>query len=320
MIQHAYQEFVIRQLDDWRTEGWDVCLVTVVQIDGGSPRPLGSQMAVRADGLTIGLVTGGCAEKAIVGEAQLALREGAVRQTRFGAGSPYVDVRLPCGTGLDLRFDPNPDQALIRQILTERKARRPITLVMERPAGVLSLAEGLPYGSRPCHSDSQALIRPYTAPVRLVLAGRGPLTDVLARLALDTGIEVFVQTPDEDVAAALTDTGAEIAALTSPADFDHGLLDAATALVLLFHDHEWEPDILTHALASEAFYIGALGSRSTHAQRLEILRSNGVSDEGVERIRGPVGLTIGAEGPIEIAVSVLGDVIAARRQAGLAPL
>lgn len=320
MIQNAYREFVLDSLYAWRQEGWETCLVTVVQIDGGSPRPLGSQMAVRSDGVTTGLVTGGCAENAIIAEAQQAMREGSVRETRFGAGSPYLDIRLPCGTGLDLRFDPGPDPALIKTVLAARAERRPVALSLPRPDGDLSLIEVPTQQPRPFVDGSKRLIRPYPAALQLVVAGRGPLTDVLVRLALDMGIEVQVQTPDADVLKALEGTGVPLGVLRSPADFNAAILDSATALILLFHDHEWEPDILKQALARETLYIGALGSRSTHAERLSLLKDMGVHEEMLERIKGPVGLPIGAEGPIEIAVSILADLIQARRAAGLAPL
>ena len=105
-----------------------------------------------------------------------------------------------------------------------------------------------------------------------------------------------------------------------PDKFDPSWIDAATALVLLFHDHEWEPLILIRALPKSPFYVGALGSHATHARRLQKLEEAGVSVHDRAKVHGPVGKSIGAEGPSEIDVSILADLIDARRRAGLPPL
>ena len=112
--------------------GAGVVLVTLVGIAGSSPRALGAQMAVAADGDYRGSFSGGCIEAAIVAEALAVLDDGETRMVRFGAGSPYIDIRLPCGGGIDLLFTPRPDAAALGAILAVLDKREPAAMRLSR--------------------------------------------------------------------------------------------------------------------------------------------------------------------------------------------
>lgn len=290
-----------------REEGQRVALVTLIGHDGSAPRPLGSQMVVAEDGRSVGYLTGGCAESVIVAEAVEAIAAGSNRTIRLGVGSPYLDIRLPCGAGIDLYFDVNLADSLVQQIDQALAARRPIALDTSLKNGrhqvVSRTAQALPDG---------VFRRWYLPRRRLLIMGKGPNTPSLASLAAASDHEVLVLSPDPAIRDACARAGIETMALTSPAAFCCPPTDPWTAAVLLFHEHDWEPEILSALLQTDCFYIGALGSRKTHGQRIEQLAQRGFQEE-VGQIHAPVGLDIKARTPTEIAISILAELTLAYR-------
>jgi len=130
----------------------------------------------------------------------------------------------------------------------------------------------------------------------------------LAVLARAWGADVRVLTPDERTAAA---AGGEAILLRTPAAHPALELDRHSALIMLFHDHDWESQLLIQALGQDALFIGAMGSARTHANRLQALAAAGVSEAGLARIAGPIGLIPAARDPQTLALSVLAQVVAA---------
>lgn len=165
-----YIEFVIPQLNLWLAEGHKTALLTLVNIDGSAPYPIGSQMLVREDGASYGMITGGCIEAALIEEALRALLANKSHQQRYGKGSPYVDIQLPCGSGLDIVFEPNPDSVQCAQIEQAYKARQRSQLVV---------AASTPY------------TRHYLPRRRIALAGEGSIYSVFVPLAEAAGFEVM---------------------------------------------------------------------------------------------------------------------------------
>ncbi|NND81732.1 MAG: XdhC family protein [Gammaproteobacteria bacterium] len=127
-MDHQYVEFVIPQLNKWSTAGHRTALLTLTHIDGSSPYPIGSQMLVREDGSSYGMITGGCIEAALIDEALAALQAQQNRSQRYGKGSPYIDIQLPCGSGLDIYFDVAPDATQCQQIEGAIEQRQPAEL------------------------------------------------------------------------------------------------------------------------------------------------------------------------------------------------
>ena len=290
----------------WRSQGLACALVTLVRVDGSAPRPLGSQMAINERGDAVGKITGGCAEAAIIAEAQARLAAGANRLLRYGKGSPYIDIRLPCGSGIDVFFDVHLGVADIRRIVDANAARETAWLAFDFAA--LRATTGT--GDAPQDADYLRHCVPVT---RILAVGKGPLLPLIAKLASIAEFEVSVMSPEPETLEMARPHAREAHALSTPDAFHCGALDRWTAFLSLFHEHEWEPHVLAQALASRCFYVGALGSRRTAAARRDTLRAAGVDDAAIARIHGPVGLTIGAKSPPEIALAILGEIVATLR-------
>jgi len=307
---NLFKEYVVGDLRRWRAGGARAALVTLVGIHGSSPRPLGAQMAVRQDGRSVGFLTGGCAEEAIVQEAVAAIEAGETRCVRYGEGSPYIDVQLPCGSGIDVYFDTCISDEDIQRIDDAYTERAPCVLEIDIDRG-----DSRVLAEEDAASDRLGPLfrRAYAPNVRLLAIGKGPILLSLTRLAQELGFDCVVFSPEADTLAQARDCGAETRALSVPSAVDLGRLDQWTAAALVFHDHEWEPPTLKTLLGSECFYVGALGSRRTHETRLALLEEMGVDRKAMQRIYGPIGLDIGAKSPSEIAVSVIAEIIAVQR-------
>ena len=247
-----------------------VALCTIVGIDGSFSRRPGAQIAVLPDGSVVGDLADTCLERQLASDVRSV---GSPQLFRYGKGSPVIDFRLPCGGGLDILVDPSPDRHPIRRAITGLAGRNPASLPL--PANPL-MAERL-----------------FVPPLRLVTFGEGAELDALAKVGAAAGIEV--ETVDKRKLS-----------LGRPPELESP--DRWTAVVLLFHDHEWEAPLLSHALHSDAFYIGAQGGRNARLQRVAQLRREGFNDNQVGRIKSPIGQTSGSRTPQALALSVLSDV------------
>ena len=256
----------------------DAALCTIVGIDGSFSRRVGTQLAVAADGSRVGDMADKCLDEELASQALAAMAEGGARLLRYGQGSPFVDFRLPCGSGLDIWIDPAPDRTELARCAAELEARREAVLPIGSPTG--SLRE-----------------RRYSPRLRVVLLGAGAESAALVRLAAAQGIEVEWR-----------EAGRGLSLGRPPSDLT---ADAWTAVLLLFHDHEWEVPLLDWALGTPAFYIGAQGGAPAREERLERLRAAGHDAAELARITSPVGLIPAARDPSVLALSVLADVVGA---------
>lgn len=300
-------EDMLPHVQHWQSLGLRVALVTLVAIDGGAPRHLGAQMAVAEDGKFAGYLSGGCLENAVVIEAQRIIAEGLNKLDRYGRGSPYFDIKLPCGSGLDLYFDQAVDPVLVAQMMALRGSRQGFAMRTVLATGQ-STVEAFPLTTpaRLSTRDSDAFTRVFTPALRLAVFGNGPAVVGIAALAAAAGIELTLSTSDEVTRAKLAASGVAVAD-----DIAGGVLeqfDAATAAVLVYHEHAQEPQILRHLLKSNCFYIGALGSHAVHRQRLAELTALGAGPSDLLRIRAPMGSIGNAKTTATLAISVLGDI------------
>ncbi len=293
----------------WLSEskaGHSVCLVTLIAVEGSSPRPLGSQIIVSTSGHCIGYITGGCAEAAIKVEALDVIKSGKSRMVRYGEGSPYKDIILPCGSGLDILFSPNIDYKLIQDIHMKRTARKPVALSFNLANGQVEITK---YASPVSSLHRNHFYRPYAPQTRLEIIGKGPVVLALAHLADLSGFDISVSSPETDTLSAINSETIHTTHILKPQEFIAQTLDKWTACALLFHDHDWEYPILDSLLKSEAFFIGALGSRKTQTLRAETLLKRGVTSELIDRLHAPIGIDIQASTPNEIAISILSEII-----------
>jgi xanthine dehydrogenase accessory factor len=261
-------------------EGVDGTLVTLTGIEGSSSRAIGTQMAVLADGRHVGSFSGGCVERAVIEEAIDALKACTSRTVRFGAGSPYIDLRLPCGGGIDLLFTPTPAAPDIDRVLATLARRKAATLEL---------------GDHVQH---------YAPALRLLAFGHGEDLLALVRLARAYGLEVEAFAPDTDLHRS-----EGIAAMTTRNRLPDVTGDAWTAVVFLFHDRDWEESLLPQALNLPAFYYGAVGSQRTHRARLDTLRKAGIAADRIDALRGSIGLIPGTRDPATLALSILAELV-----------
>ena len=260
----------------------DAALCTIVGIDGSFSRRAGAQLAVGRNGALAGDMADKCLDDELASQAAMAFETGQPTLLRYGAGSPFIDFRLPCGAGLDILIDPAPDRAALRQCLTDLAGRKAATLSLPMPQDA---APGL------------MTERHYIPPMRLVLLGAGAECEALLQLAMAQGIEVDRR-----------EAGSGLSLNKVPVNLE---ADPWTAVMLLFHDHEWEHALLEWALTTPAFYIGAQGGAPARMGRMERLRAAGHSATELERIRGPVGLIPQARDAGVLALSVLADLVGA---------
>lgn len=309
----------------WRRcaeRGVRVALVTITAVEGSSMRAPGTHMAVAEDGQAAGSISAGCVERAIVAEAVDTLRAGTARHVRFGAGSPYVDLRLPCGGALDVLITPTPDPAIARRAIKLFGQRRPFLLSLPFDGGAIALREEFPaWRSR---SDEISFTVRHLPPLAITIIGHGAVVPAMHDIAQAAAALVRVITHDHDLADELRARNVDVEVLSTtdqPVDLR---ADAWTAIPFLFHDHDWETTLMAQALASPAFYVGAMGSRATHKRRSATLRRRGVPDPQIDRLRAPIGLIHASRLPEILALSTMTEIVrdwqAATAGPDLAPL
>lgn len=270
-------------------------LITIVGVEGASPRPIGAQMAVTEDGDWTGYISGGCLESAVAQEALACMESGESQVVRYGRGSKYFDIVLPCGSGIDVHVDVAPDARALGDVVAALDARRPATLTFTLP-------DGTPFERR------------YTPQLQLIVAGRGPAVAGILDLAAAMGLATTVLSPDAPLIAQARgrwDGARRLAAAEDEVELGG---DAYSAVVLMFHDHHWETALLASAVTSECFYIGAMGSRRTHEERVALLEEHGLTADEIARVRGPIGLFAHAKRPGDLALSVLAEIVGAFRE------
>jgi xanthine dehydrogenase accessory factor len=283
--------------------GSPAALATLVAVEGGGPRPVGTQM-VFASGIVAGYFSGGCVEADVADHARACLADGVPRTLVYGAGSPWPDIRLLCGARIEIfveRIDP--DDPALAELLAADAGRRTTTWVSDGRTRACA-AELEPW-------PEAALVRRYAPSERLVVVGGDPTAMAIAALGAQVGLATILVRPKgpaepppltgvgyrrEDPAEALSAIG----------------LDPWTAVAIASHDPETDHAALLAALPSAAGYVGLLGARVRLPERMNRLRAAGVSERALSRLRAPIGLDIGGKAPWEVAVAVIGEICALR--------
>lgn len=285
---------VLAQGAAYARTGQRFVLVTSVDIKGGSARDLGSLAVVTDTGEMTGYMSNGCIDQDILLQALECLQSGSARLLRYGDGSPFHDLTLPCGGALSVWIDPAPDKAALVAAYNALLARAPASLTFHPKATGAALAP---------------ITIAYQPKVALTLAGRGAIFRATAKIAHAIGFDVTGFSPDiHDLDAVTAYCKTPPTHVTSQHRITELELDAASGFLTLFHDHDWEPAFLVAALATTAGFVGALGSQRTHTARLAQLADMGVSDLDQQRIRGPIGLVPSLRNADLIAVSALAEI------------
>lgn len=298
-----FERNIFARLAAWHAEGVKTGLASLVAIDGSSPRPRGAQIALAKDGRHCGIISSGCAEEAIIAELLQSMQDGGNHITRFGKDSPYLDVTLPCGSGLDILFTVTGLEETTAQVAALHAARQPAYVTPDE-TGALTVSPS------PHEVPTEAAMV-YPPDYRLHVFGAGPQLTSFAGMAQLMGYPVLAHSTDDKAIAALAEQGVTVAPMSHQSRFDPADFDDFSAVITLFHEHDLELPILTAALNSDAHFIGAMGSRKTHAQRGQHFAHVETKRQFAD-IVGPIGLDIGAQDPSEISLSILAQVTALR--------
>ena len=307
----------------WHRDGQGAVLATVIETWGSAPRRVGSQLGINRAGDMVGSVSGGCVEGAVVLEALDALQAQQPRVLEYGVsdGDAFA-VGLACGGTIKILVEPVGSvlpEALLADLVAARQARQAIAYVVNVHTGDRRLDwDGQEARFRMDRSgfdeDQQTFIVVHNPPLRLVIVGAVHIAQALVPMARLAQYDPILVDPRDSFASEVRFPG-ETMLRDWPDEALRALgLDPRTALVLLTHDSKLDDPALTYALASDVFYIGALGSKRTHALRVKRLAVAGFSTAQIARVHGPVGLDIGAASPSEIAVAVIAEITGVLRQ------
>jgi xanthine dehydrogenase accessory factor len=307
----------------WHRAGKGAVLATVVETWGSAPRAVGAQMVVSGAGEMAGSVSGGCVEGAVVIEAQEAAEAGTGRLLDFGVSDDDAfAVGLACGGRIRIWLDPVGaalPEALLADLVAARAARRPVAYLVDTDTGARQLTDPTPGLSARFREDRSGMegaqfIHIHNPPLRLVVVGAVHIAQALLPMARMAGYDPILIDPRGAFGSAARFPGETILDDWPDEAMARIGLDARTAVVTLTHDPKLDDPAIRAALASDALYLGCLGSARTHAKRLARLSAEGVETRALDRIHAPVGLDIGARGPAEIAVSILAELTRVVRQ------
>jgi xanthine dehydrogenase accessory factor len=341
---HGVQE-ILPDIRRWKDRGERFAVATVIATRRSAPRPVGAKLAVSEKGEMAGSVSGGCVENEVYGCAREILDGARPRLLTFGISDDLAfSVGLPCGGEIDV-FVQEPDDPLTARVAeaVEREERAVLfTVVDGEPLGaqLLALENGERVGTGPAelaaHSDDvlrgghnrtlelegrTVFAEVIGPPPRLLVFGAVDTADALCRAAKSLGWRTIVSDARGKFATTERLPSADEIVVAWPDETLARLEpDHATAVVVLTHDDRFDVPALVGALATDAFYIGALGSRRNQARRRELLLDAGVGEAALERISGPCGLDIGAHTPAETALSILAEILAVRARRGGGPL
>lgn len=277
-------------------------LATIAALGDGGPRPVGTQM-VFAEGRVSGFLSGGCVEGDVAGHARACLTDGQPRRLVYGEGSPWPDIRLLCGARIEILLERiAPDDAAAAELFRLMDARRPAVWVSDGERRVC--------GDAPAPWPG-ALVRRHDPVWRLAVIGGDPTALAIAQLGAQSGFDTTLIRPRgpssappltgvayrrDDPAAALASIG----------------LDPWSAVAVCSHDLDTDHAALLAALPSPAPYVGLLGARKRLAERLALLRRDGICEADLKKLRAPIGLDLGGKAPWEVAVAAVGEMIGVR--------
>ncbi|MDQ0383190.1 xanthine dehydrogenase accessory factor [Streptomyces sp. DSM 42143] len=350
---------ILDQVIAWHRQGAACALATVVRTRGSAPRPVGTAMAVAESGEVAGSLSGGCVEGAVYESAREVLATGRTVIESYGiADQDAFAAGLTCGGEMDVHVRPlsGTDCAVLQELVALCAAEQPAALVVpldesagqeswrltspDRPlAGKLgdgareALLDGMPRvlagdGSHAACKNVGAtyLVLPFAPRPRMIVAGATDFAGALTRIGAFLGYRVILC----DARPAFTTDERFPHADEVVVDWPHRHLeklastssgiDTRTAICILTHDPKFDVPALLQALRSRAGYVGAMGSRRAHLDRLQRLREAGATERELSRLHSPIGLDLGARSPEETAVSIAAEIVASRWGRSGAPL
>jgi xanthine dehydrogenase accessory factor len=306
---------VIRTALDWQGRGHRVVMGTVVRTWGSAPRPPGSLMIIRDDGQVAGSVSGGCIEDDLIGRVargELAGRSPEV--TTYGASAEEAQrFGLPCGGSVQVVLEPLRASSLLRELIVAIDGHQLVSRRLDLATGLVTL--GAAQAGDTVRFDGKQLTTVHGPRMRLMIVGGGQLSRYLASMAVMLDYRVTVCDPRPEYHEGWDAMEGVTLSRSMPDDLVLAMnLDANSAVVAVTHDPKLDDLALMEALRTPAFYVGALGSlRNNQARRQRLAEHFDMSAAELARLRGPVGLNLGALTPPEIALAIVAEMTARRR-------
>jgi xanthine dehydrogenase accessory factor len=315
---------ILQELDRWRAAGDRIAIATVVATRRSAPRPIGSKLAVSEGGELAGSVSGGCVESEVVEAAHEVLAGGEPRLLTFGISDDLaLSVGLPCGGEIDVWVS-EPDPELLGRLADVAREERRAVVFTDLDDGTQRLvldgddpvADDLIRGGHSKVVELQGrrvFADVFGPPPRLLVYGAVDTADALCAAARGLGWHTIVADARGRFATRERLPNAHEVIVAWPEEtLAQVQPDHATAVVVLTHDDKFDIPMLVGTLTTDAYYIGALGSRRNQERRRERLLEAGVDESALDRISGPAGLDIGAHTPAETALSMLAEIMAVR--------
>jgi xanthine dehydrogenase accessory factor len=308
---------VVPDIERWRGRGERFALATVVATRRSAPRPVGSKLAVSEGGELAGSVSGGCVENEVYSAAREVLDGAPPQLLSYGISDDQaLSVGLPCGGEIDV-YVQVPDPDVVERVLGVLGSEERAVVLTELETGEQRLVHDpeLERGSsRLVELDGRRVFADvYGPPPRVLVFGAVDTAEALCRAAKAIGWRTIVADARAKFATKERIPSADELVVAWPDEVLAQVQpDHATAVVVLTHDDRFDIPAIQGALGSEAFYVGALGSRRNQARRRERLLEAGVEEDALDRISGPAGLDIGADTPAETALSILAEILAVR--------
>ena len=305
---------VLKQLFNWRKEGKKALLVTVVRTWGSSPRPIGSIMALCEDSKVVGSVSGGCIEDDLIRQhlEKDALKDQAPRRMQYGISADEAHrFGLPCGGTLELLLEYNPQASPLQDLIERLGNGQLVCRQVELITGNVVLTS-TDHPAELIINDTH-LVNTFGPEYRMLIIGAGQMSEYLATMAIFNGFSVTVCDPRDEYRSSWSVPGVNLDH-GSPDDMVLKLKpDSRTCVVALTHDPKLDDLALLEALESEAFYVGAIGSRRNNtARKSRMIEHFGHTEKSLEKLKGPIGIYIGSKTPSEIAVSIMAEILAVK--------
>ena len=333
----------------WLADGKQVAMATVVKVYGSAPRPLGSKMAVSSAGDMIGSASGGCVEGNVFELSQSVIKTGLAQLVEYGIADElaFEVVGLACGGNIEIYIEPVEINPLFEHLQSEMENQKlfAVSTVIRGNAFAqkrLISAQGAPLGDFGENAlqmsvdsvakeqmqaqqtarqvfeiedkTSDVFIEIFPPLPRLIVVGAVHIAMTLVAFGKALGFHTVVIDPQATFASSERFPDVDEMILQWPADALQNLrLDEASYIVFVTHDPKFDNPALVTCFDSPVRYIGALGSKRTHAKRVAALQALGVADEQIQRIHAPIGLDVGARGPQEIALSIIAEIVAVKR-------
>jgi xanthine dehydrogenase accessory factor len=335
---------ILADLDKWRAENKSIAIATVIQTWGSSPRRAGAKMALTPDGNIAGSVSGGCVEGAVFDAGVDVLKANRPRLLHFGVADETAwEVGLACGGSIDIFVKPldseifeplhstladeesavlvtvikGSDELLGHEMLVRQDGTTTGTIRDEfNERGITLAGETLTQGASRrvmLNEDTEVFMEVILPPQTLIAVGGVHITIALLSLAKTLGYRTIVVDPRRAFGNEKRFPHVDrLVQLWPDEAFQQIPITPSSAIAMLTHDPKLDDPALKIALPSSAFYVGALGSRTTQAKRRQRLLEEGLTEKQLNRLHGPIGIAIGAGTPEEIAISIMAEIVAAR--------